>query len=100
MKHAEVLQQIRNSRIGVQQLDSAVAAIVLSLAQFKTETGQHTEKGAVHQQALRKIEHKVGVTLLPQFRNERFEINTRIEIRPPDNLDTGKLFSHQHQQFG
>src|SRR5436305_8772952 len=79
MEHAEIFQQVGNSRIRIQQFNPAIAAVIFPLPQLKTESGEHPEERAVHQQALGKLEHKIRVALLAQFVNESFEINTRIE---------------------
>ena len=94
MQHPEVLKQLGDSRIRIGQFDPPVPLPWGGAVHFKTEPGEHSKKRAVHQHAFREIENEIAIAFLTQLIDQRFEIDTRIEIRPPDNLNTGEFFPH------
>ena len=52
----------------------------------QSETREHSEERAVHDQAVREIENELAVAPCAQLVNERFELDAAIEAGPPGDL--------------
>src|ERR1035441_6425308 len=72
-----------------------LALVPIAGAQLQPKPSQNPEKGAVHEHALRQVEHKVAAALFAELGDECPEINARGEIGPTDNPDQ-EHFSPAH----
>src|SRR5437763_1123757 len=99
MQHTKIFQKFSNAWVGIEQFDGPVAWVLLRLGHTQAKSRQHAQKGAVHQDALGEIQHEIPVSFLPQIIKQGLEINARMEIGPPNDLDTAKFLSHEYQHF-
>src|ERR1019366_9631473 len=77
-----------------------LALVPIAGAQLQPKPSQNPEKGAVHEHALRQVEHKVAAALFAELGDECPEINARGEIGPTDNPDPGAFLACPHQHPG
>src|SRR6185369_16213000 len=57
VQHTEAFKQLGDARVGIEQLNRSLAvAAGARRGDLQTKTGEHTEKGAVHQRAVRQVE--------------------------------------------
>lgn len=106
MHHAQIIQEICHAWIGIEQIQFQFFSACRNLFAIgvpKRETGQDTEKSAVHRDAFTQIENKMADALIAEFVDESFKINAGAEIRAPGKLDESHLLYHRyghHWSFG
>jgi hypothetical protein len=99
MNHTEVIKKIRDSSIRVEQIQLQFLAIdpcLSSVGITQCKACKHTEKCAVHGNALSQVQDEMAYPLAAQFINERLKINARREIRPTRKFDEGHLFNDRN----
>ena len=80
MFDTEIFEEVRDARIGIEQLDGPNRVSVASIAEFEAQPGEDAEKGAIHQNAFGEIKDEAAVAFVSKPVDEGFEIDAGIEI--------------------
>ncbi len=98
VRHAEVFQHFRNSRIGVEQLGFAMGGFFFA-RQLESDAGQHAEKGAVHHHAIGEVKDEMFLTAIGQLFDELVQVDAGDKCRPAADLYTDDAVEDRHTQI-
>lgn len=100
MDHSEIVEQIRNPRIWIQQIQFQFLSIsrdLLAVRISQSQSGEHAKECAVHRHAFAEIEDEMIHPGITQLADQCLEIDARAEIRPSRHLHKRSLFHHRHR---
>jgi hypothetical protein len=93
MNDSKVFEEVRNSLIRVQQFEINLGFESFLFNQANRHARKHSQKGAVHGDTLRQINHEMLEPTLSQFLDGSFEIDTGSEIRPARNANESRMIN-------
>ena len=96
MQRAKIFEQFGDARVGIEQFNAALIGRA-GLVQLDPKSGQHAQKRAVHEHALRQINDETVIALLAELGEQRFKIGAEREIGAARDFQAGKILADQYR---
>src|SRR6185436_929248 len=98
LRHTEVLEESRNPTARVEQLDGRRRTAFRCLTETNAQASQHTQKGTVHQLALREVEDEAFMPLVAKAEQQCAKIDAASAPGSARDLYANKLLVHPYFQ--